>query len=221
MDPRANVHLTCALFGNSLKKKANRVKQIFTSLLTLLLLTLRNKKQCIWRVVCTVLFKSLKCVLAYKRRDYVCKPIKSLYKLLYWRQDIIIIQQVQYTIHLQTSYSVLKLMHLTELLRYSSRFSAGRSVAWRHLKRLWIAVRWSRLAVTVAYPVFPRFLTRSIYDLSSQRISYCWLCFLKNCHRFKSKDSCLLILVSRTKNWVEYCSSTAKENITFYIMSFQ
>lgn len=115
MDPRANVHLTCALFGNSLETKANRVKQIFTSLLTLLLLTLRNRKQCIWLVVCTVLFKSLKCVLAHKRRDYVCKPIKSLYKLLYWRQNIIIIQQVQYTIHLQTSYSVLKLMHLTEL----------------------------------------------------------------------------------------------------------
>ena len=43
VDPRANVHLTCALFGNSLETKANRVKQIFTSLLTLLLLTLRNK----------------------------------------------------------------------------------------------------------------------------------------------------------------------------------
>ena len=27
--------------------------------------------------------------------------------------------------------------------------------------------------LTVAYPVFPHFLTRSIYDLSSQRISYC------------------------------------------------
>ena len=152
MDPRANVHLTCALFDNSFKKKANRVKPIFTSLLTLLLLTLGNKKQCIWRVVCTVLFKRLKCVLAHKRRDYVCKPIKSLYKLLYWRQDIIIIQQVQYTIHLQTSYSVLKLMHLTELQSllcyFCSRFSVGRSVAWRHLKRLWIAVRWSRLAVT-------------------------------------------------------------------------
>ena len=29
MDPRANVHLRRALFGNSLEKKANRVKNIY------------------------------------------------------------------------------------------------------------------------------------------------------------------------------------------------